>query len=448
MVDSSFKRGFPIALALLPLAYIIWLCVSLHVDIPFGDQWELVPRLNHLDAGTFTFHDVWQQHNENRIVFPILLMLGLAWATDWSVSVEIAVNVVLGMAIFAVYAVALRSMCRDAIRRPVPSAVAGWWALPVISLLVFSPAQWENWLWGWQMQIFMAVLGSVFGFCLLSGPGRSPRRFAAAIAAGLVSTYSVGSGLPFWVVGLIALRLNPDQRTGRRLVIWLFASAIALGTYFIGYQQGPGHQSIRSNFTNLDGIVKLVEYALTYLGAPVAGFQGTAARLAGALGLATFVGLLISTRMARTTGGFIFPCLIGIQAIADASMTALGRSGYGIDQAMSSRYQTIGAPFWIAIMLLAVLALHRQAVPQRRRIWTAVSVCGALALSVAILDNGRQGLIGANQRMDFLRAARPSLVAGINWKMLSRLYIDDVPSIRERAGILKMLGMSVYREGQ
>ena len=74
------------------------------VDVPFWDQWELVPRLQHLYAGTITLDDLWQQHNEHRKVFPILWMLVLAGLSDWNVHLEIATNVALGAGMFLIYA--------------------------------------------------------------------------------------------------------------------------------------------------------------------------------------------------------------------------------------------------------------------------------------------------------------------------------------------------------
>src|SRR3954471_7571354 len=99
--------ALPRALALIPLLVLIAMCAHLYVDVPFGDQWELVPRLDHLDAGTLTFNDVWRQHNEHRPMFPILIMLGLAQFTSWNISAEIAVNVGLGLGMLALCATAV-----------------------------------------------------------------------------------------------------------------------------------------------------------------------------------------------------------------------------------------------------------------------------------------------------------------------------------------------------
>src|SRR5262245_66262055 len=79
-------------LALLPLAYLVRMCIVHFVDVPFWDQWELVPRLDHLYAGTLTVADLWGQNNEHRPLFPIATMLALARLSGWSTGWEVAVN--------------------------------------------------------------------------------------------------------------------------------------------------------------------------------------------------------------------------------------------------------------------------------------------------------------------------------------------------------------------
>src|SRR4051794_2788618 len=48
------------------------------VDVPSWDQWELVGLLVKSSHGELRFADLHAQHNEHRVLFPRLLMLGLA----------------------------------------------------------------------------------------------------------------------------------------------------------------------------------------------------------------------------------------------------------------------------------------------------------------------------------------------------------------------------------
>ena len=89
-------------LALVPLAFLIWMVVQYAVAVPFWDQWELVPLLEKTYHGELTFHDLWAQHNEHRIFFPKIIMLVLARLTGWNIHFELAVNIVLALGIFGV----------------------------------------------------------------------------------------------------------------------------------------------------------------------------------------------------------------------------------------------------------------------------------------------------------------------------------------------------------
>src|SRR5450830_314885 len=75
---TVFFHAIPVILAMIPLLYLVRLCVRHYVDVPYMDQWELLPRLDRMDAGTLTLRDLWIQHNEHRPMFPVLVMLGLA----------------------------------------------------------------------------------------------------------------------------------------------------------------------------------------------------------------------------------------------------------------------------------------------------------------------------------------------------------------------------------
>ena len=425
-------------LALAPLAYLIHLCVRLHIDVPFGDQWELVPRLAHFQSGALSFNDVWRQHNEHRPAFPILIMLGLARATRWNISAEIAANVVLGAGIFLVCAAALRSVYRG-----LPEA--RWWLLPVLSLLIFSPQQWENWLWGWQIQIFLGVLAGLVGFWLLAHPKPSAWRFGGALLCGVVGTYSFSSGLTYWVVGPIALWLRPELRGWRRAGLWTVVGSATIASYFTDYHLNPGHPSLLSNFATLDAFGKFMLYVVKYLGAPVASVSVPLAALTGAAGLVLFFALLAARWRQRGTAGFVFPCTVGLNAVAAAVMTGLGRAGYGSDQALSSRYGTIAEPLWLAIAFLA-LCVALKGVPSaytRRR--AGMMAVGAVLVSLVVVSSGQAALVAAKARMNHLRPLRVALRGAWDWPKVAQLYVNNVPLTQERVQQLQAMQMSVFR---
>ena len=151
--------------ALLPLFFLLLVVVRFAVGVPFLDHWELVPVLEKSYAGTLSFADVWAQHNEHRILFPRLIMLALARVSDWNTHLELEVNIVLGLGILVVYALQVKSTARE-LRHPDLT-----WAIPLASLVVFSVTQYENWLWGWELQFFLNLFCVVAGVLVLANGG-------------------------------------------------------------------------------------------------------------------------------------------------------------------------------------------------------------------------------------------------------------------------------------
>ena len=216
---------------------LVWRCF---VDVPFLDEWEIVPRLQKLHDGTFTFLDLWGQHNEHRPVVGIALVMTLVRATHWNTAAEIAANVLAGSMIFGVFAGQIVSQWPAGYRLPL-------WLLPILSLFAFSPSQWENWLWGWQITLFVNVLAVVTGLALLTRLEGRWTRLAGALLCGIVATYSFASGLVFWITGTAALWLVRGRRKPAQVVVWLAVALLTMGSYFYDYQPSLFHPTVQSS---------------------------------------------------------------------------------------------------------------------------------------------------------------------------------------------------------
>jgi hypothetical protein len=84
------RHWLPLLLIILPLVLqVVYLCFFA-VDLPWWDQWYLVPVFRALDSGRpeVVLHALWGQHNEHRFPIPRLLFFLLARVTDWNVVVE------------------------------------------------------------------------------------------------------------------------------------------------------------------------------------------------------------------------------------------------------------------------------------------------------------------------------------------------------------------------
>ena len=87
---TLYKYYFPFILLILilPLIIEVFYIRSFGVNVVYWDQWELVPLLDKLYDSSLTFDDLFAQHNEHRIFFPRIIMLGLAYMTQYNTIAE------------------------------------------------------------------------------------------------------------------------------------------------------------------------------------------------------------------------------------------------------------------------------------------------------------------------------------------------------------------------
>jgi hypothetical protein len=433
-LNSAVLDACAVMLALVPFAYLVRMCVLRAVDVPVWDAFEMVPRLDHLYSGTLTFTDLWGQHTQNRPLIPVAVMLSLARLTRWNTNWEIPVNVIVGAGIFGVFWASLRAAWHAHGGTP-------RWLLPLVSVLVFSPVQWENWVWGFQMGFLMCVLATLLASYLIA-TSSSRGGFAGAIACAVCATYCFSGGLAAWPVLAIGIVLaGGPHRTGR-LALWLAAAAITYASYFYDFHLPP-QPSMASNFASFAAARAFVVYVVTCLGYPVVTYDRVVAAAAGMAVLSAFAALAFRLRALRQDGAYLFPLLAGGQAIATAIMCALGRAGMNIDLALSSRYTTFTLPLWCAVAALAVL--WRRSRPEPRvPILTAVTVSLLLVMLASAVASTREVVYIVAGRSEMLRFARRGLISGRSNTLLLLLY-PNVDVIRERRAVLERLRISVFR---
>jgi hypothetical protein len=426
-------------LALVPFAYLVRMCTLYVIDVPLWDEWQLALHLDRLSSGTLTARTFWEQHNEHRPMFPVLILLTIARLTGWDVRWEVAANLAVGVGIFVLYGVYLRSAWRARGGAPV-------WLVPVISALAFSTVQWENWVWGWQMSVMLCALMSLAVSSLIARGADSPRRLVGAVACATCATYSFASGLTLWLSQLPGVWLTAGARRRAHTAAWLAAGAVVYASYFYKFER-PYQAPISANFVSLDAVRALVMYVFTYVGTPLGAYGAGAAAVCGAAGTGLFVGFAVRLRALRDDPAYRLPVLIGLQTLATACVSGLGRAYMGGDQAMSSRYTTLSLPLWCAIVFLATLWWQTMpaAAPWRwrgPRAVTAALVAGVLTVSYA--QSALAGLDVVAARSEMIMYARRALLTGKSDALLKLLFpVTD--SLRERRAIAMRRRLSVFR---
>lgn len=349
---------------LIPIGALIALVGRYGVNVPFWDQWDFVPFLRRSNTSGVRFSDLWAQHNEHRLVFPRLLMLLSARLTDWNTRAEMALNVAVASVTFGLLASLLRRTFRDSGINHLPLAA-------ITSLFVFSPAQWGNWLWGWQLQWFLNALAVIACVAILSLSKPTWRPGAVVLLASgtaIIGQLSLASGVLIWLVCLPIFFARKHLR--RFSIVWLLFALLATAAYIHNYNR-PAHHPPFAKFYSDPAAG--IGYVSRYLGGPLLGVsKGEAeamglrnyghilpATLPGFAVLLCFllaVAFLLAKRKALFEAGLPWLAL-GAYGVMTAFLTALGRTGLGTEQAASSRYTTISTILVISTLALITLIL-------------------------------------------------------------------------------------------
>lgn len=324
---------------------IAWLIAHYGVNVAVQDEIRIGAFLVRNHGRLFPVAaDLFAQHNESRKVFPRLIFFYLAGLTGWNVKYEMVVSLVLACGIAVVIGILAR--------RTLPDRDAALVATALAVLMLFSPVQWWNWLFGIQIVVFIPLLMLVVALLAATSRLSLTSRMVIAAACCLIATYSYANGMLLWVLAGIALFARAEDRRPLFVAVWLALFGAAIGSYFFGYQRPPMSPAMVSP---LSRPVELAEYVLAFIGHPLSWADSlTPSVVMGAAATAIFVTLAIRARRSALPW-----TLLGCYTIVSAGVTAAGRLGNGIQTAVEPRYATFAIPIWIAVVMLAAAAMPR-----------------------------------------------------------------------------------------
>ena len=431
--------------ALAWLAIAIPACVALDyiwrfgVDVPYWDQWQLVPYLEDWANGTLNAAKLFAQHNEHRIFFPRLVMIALAQISAWNTHVEM-------FASWAIMLVGVGTLLWEHLRTFGRSATSLWLFAPM-SWLFFSLRQQENWLWGWQITIFMAAAATCVGLALLDSAERKPIRFTLALGCALVSGYSFGGGMGVWPAGaaLLGWKLfivrKPDVRRflAMQLAIWLGSGAAATLLYAVGFTSPGGPP--RLQFLSDPGF--FIRLVLGTVGAPLTSSSDLLG--AEAVGLVILLTLLAALSLAARGKVELEKCSLAaglfVFALSTHAMVLFSRSGWGMAMVTASRYTTLFA--------LGTYAVYRVVLSVRVG---QLKTIGISTVTVLVVIGSYQMLPTEYAAGRVIRESRE----GVRERVANeRNYTDQDltlvftsgATVRGEIGTLRRLRLSVFREG-
>jgi hypothetical protein len=309
-----------------------------------------------------------------------------------------------------------------------------------ISLLMFSFRQEGSILWGFECQIYLAVFCIVAAIFLLEKATRSGRSLVLAILAGIIASYSFLLGLVVWPTGLVQIALSIDGTVSRvrSFVLWALSGVVVSALYVNGFRI-PNSTAMSHN------PLRMAEYFLAYIGAPFT-FQLAyfSASIAGVLaiiaGLVFFQGL--KGAVVRENGVWISLIFF---AVLSAAVTAVGRSGLGVTEALSSGYTPISVLGVVGLYSFALSVSKRYNGLGRR---FPVHALLTLMLLALVVSAGAGWHIGQQTRTE--REIGIGVLQNYQKEpdiAISRYLTPNVSIVREWAPYLQANRLSVFSHG-
>ncbi len=402
----------------------------------FWDEWRMVGLYEKMETGVLTFGDLFAQLNEHRLLFPRMILLGIEHLTQFNTTAEMYCSWAVMCAILGVAFL----MWRDTFGTSGRSLL---YFLPV-PWLVFSLRQWENLLFGFQLVYYFFVLTVILALYFLNRTDRVSGAIAIAFAG--IASFSNLLGLLVWPAGLLLIVLNKKGKAW--ISAWISAALVCIVLYFYGWQRVGQPRVLYFAERPLDAAA----YFTAALGSPlgmgpwVSGLFLLSVVLGVFIGIASIVLVVSLARSRRIPRHALWISLLAF-GFGAALVLAAGRGGYGVDQAVSSRYVTYLLPGILAFYVLCCIC-HQEKVPQlipESLLFRGVVIVLILGLSAGMIEGVVMGYKIRQERdemscvlLDYRNADDTHL---------ARLYLS--PSyVRQNAAILERYRINVFFPGE
>jgi hypothetical protein len=322
----SFLKRFARYADLIPISLMIVFSFYFSVEVPASDDWDIVPIINKIHQGTLDWNTLDTPYAGHKIDIPYLTLSGIAIATHWNTYAFRIFNIVIFLgAWLAIRPYALRHNC-----------------LFAASLLFWTWNQWIAWIFTAAMFCTMSIFCVLWSLRMFESK-RSFNFLLGAILA-VLGTYCHGTGLAVWPAALY-LMFSGDRPRWQRAAL---PAAMLLALY--GFLHHPAsHANVQVQYVRGVNFLHMPPFFLIGLGAAVAfPLKGISSIVA----LGGLILLAVGTPWRKQSEQrFVTAMLVACLAMMGLVMVARG-GGANIIGGADSRYGTISALFWTALILL------------------------------------------------------------------------------------------------
>ena len=370
----------PLTMALL-MTLLVRMC---GLNVPYNDDFDS-PGKMFFDwlQGSFGWHNLWEQHNESRLVIPRLIWLVEAFTVGWSTKHWMYASVLICALQAYLLALLLRQLVRHNFLR--------WLVAICVSLLLlhsqFAPG---TFLRGSQGVILIPSLFIVFGLFLYSRQISFRSKLLIYVILAEISTLTFANGMIVWVLLypifpiLHGLRDSSRDRGGILLsaALVLFCALAGIGSYFVNYGSTPPSWPV-------DGLAGFLRYFFSLIGAGAGSVGASRANFAfglclcvAAVACLTFVIMeaVKERTLARVEQTLPWTALVAYVLVSGVVNTFI-RAPLGLTNAGAERYYLITIQLTVGLAgLLPILVCYRVDGTARRSQEARLASVGAILL--------------------------------------------------------------------
>lgn len=410
----------PLALALLVMT-LLW-----HIPLMLWDHLDLVPIYRAWQDGHLSDSDFWRIHGGHVHTTAYAVLLATTWLSGGQTWLDSLTSWLLLIAYAGVIFRFIRTAGPDAAQQP-----RIW--LAAVALLCLYPGHLANLQWGWQVAVFLCLIGTVTSIALLTGRRLTWWHNLLALLMAAVAVTSFASGIALLPTALVLIALRASPCAARRMLFvlpWLVATA------WVGWQ--ALHVAEQANAVS-GSLLVIAHYALNLVGGGIARFATDLAPWLALLAIGSLAPVLWwlrgDARRLPWLGLVLFSLLCaGIIAGARAAP-------FGTEHAFVTRYVSFSSLFWLGWLGLVGLCFER--VGNRRRLLVIASaVLLALAVANAVHMIGKAKRLSRHAQViaQTLRADFPS----VDRALLGEIYFEQPDVALERLRGLRELRFAPF----
>lgn len=319
----------------------LFFVLNYSVNIPITDEWHWVPFAEMiLNEESFWEFDYFAIYNGHGLIFPNLVFISNISLFGWNFSY---------LMIFGWMLVSLSSaLLFTILRKTYPQIIL---IMIPISAILFSPVQYENFLWGFaSTQLFMISFSMIFSIYCLNKINSNRFFIFPAIISGIVSSFSGISGLGIWIVGFYSILLQNEWKKSSFL-IWSLASIIVFSIYFLLFSnQVKLGDEFNKELISFSGI----KYFIFYLAHGIALKYDLIRWSVGSLIFVSIIGSAIYFLIKKNIGYNLTPWIqLGLAGVFSGGLTLIGR--FSFSSSFPSRYATFTV--WDQIATLVIITV-------------------------------------------------------------------------------------------